>query len=188
MQHTVTHTDGDERYRIMLVDDEDGILRAIKRELAKEPYELETFTDAAQALDRFSMVEFDLVIADYRMPGMDGVTMLTEIKKIRPDTIRIVLSGTADLEVLVEAINKAEIYRFIGKPWVDYELKIIIAQALEFCRIQKENRRLTEQVRKQQDQLKKQQDILEKLESESPGISHVERADDGSIIIDENDV
>lgn len=181
MQQTVTHTDGNERCRIMLVDDEEGILRAIKRELAKEPYELETFTDAAQALERFRTAEFDLVIADYRMPGMDGVTMLTEIKKIRPDTMRIVLSGTADLEVLVDAINKAEIYRFIGKPWNDFEFKTIIRQALEFCRIQRENRRLTAQV-------KKQQDILEKLEAESPGISHVQWAEDGSIIINEDDL
>ncbi|MDH3689303.1 MAG: response regulator, partial [Gammaproteobacteria bacterium] len=93
-----------------------------------------------------------------------------------------------DLEALLAAINQAEIYRFISKPWKDYELKATLSQALVHRAVLLENKRLADQVRAQQTQLVEQHKILEKLETESPGITRVRWAEDGSIILGEDDI
>lgn len=175
-------------YRIMLVDDEEGILRALKRVLASENYELETFSIPEEALERAKVSNFDMVISDYRMPKMDGVVFLSEFKQIHPDAVRIILSGYSDLDALIGAVNQAEIFRFISKPWHDFELKAVIVQALSHYCVNRENKRLAEQVRRQQTQLERQKQILHKLEIESPGISQVNWAEDGSIIINDDDL
>lgn len=175
-------------YRIMLVDDEVGILRALKRVLAGENYEVDVFSDQEQALARAKATKYDMIISDFRMPKMDGVALLSEFKKIQPDAVRIILSGYSDMDALIRAVNRAEIYRFISKPWHDFELKAVIKQALNHYRVEQENRRLAGIVRRQQARLNQQQEILKKLEAESPGISEVNWADDGSIIIDDDDV
>jgi len=172
-------------YKLMLVDDEENILRSLKRVLALEPYEVETYTNGTEALSRMEQFSFDLVLSDYRMPGMDGVTLLTECKRRYPDTMRLILSGYTDLEALMGAINQAQIYRFICKPWQDYDLKTAIFQAISHRVVLDENRRLAEQVRQQQSQLYRQKHVLEQLESENPGITHVKWMEDGSIILDE---
>ena len=175
-------------HKVILVDDEENVLKALKRTLATEAYDVETYSNGTDALDRAKNTVFDLVLSDYRMPVMDGVAFLTELKKLQPDSMRLILSGYSDLEALLAAINQAEIYRFISKPWQDYELKSIIGQALAHRTVLLENRRLADQVRAQQTQLAEQQKILEKLEAESPGITQVRWAEDGSIILDEDDI
>jgi DNA-binding NtrC family response regulator len=172
-------------YKLMLVDDEGNILRSLQRALALEPYEVETFTTGSEALARLTQAGFDLILSDYRMPGMDGITFLTECKKRYPDTMRLILSGYTDLEALMAAINQAQIYRFICKPWQDYDLKTAIFQALSHRAVLSENRRLAEQVRRQQSQLFRQKHLLKQLESENPGITHVKWAEDGSVILDD---
>jgi len=174
-------------YRIMLVDDEEGILRALKRALAADKYKVELFTSSEGALKRAAEESFDLVISDYRMPKMDGVEFCSALGDIQPDIIRIILSGQSDFDAMINAIKSAKIYRFIGKPWHDLDLRVSVAQALSHRDAEQENLRLAEQVRTQQTQIDRQQQILDQLEADSPGISHVERAEDGSIIInDEN--
>lgn len=174
-------------YKLMLVDDEENILRSLQRALAVEPYEVETFTNGSEALTRMEQADFDLVLSDYRMPGMDGIALLAECKKRHPDTMRIILSGYTDLAALMGAINQAQIYRFLCKPWQDYDLKTAIFQALSHRAVLIENRRLAEQVRRQQSQLYRQSHLLQQLESENPGITHVKWAEDGSVILDDED-
>ena len=82
-------------YRILLVDDEQNVLNALKREL-KEVYEIETFTNPAEALRRCGEVNFDLVISDYQMPEMNGIEFLKQFGKLQPDASRLILSGQAD--------------------------------------------------------------------------------------------
>lgn len=174
-------------YRLMIVDDEEGILKALRRELMPEGYKIDLFTKSVDALERAREVEYDLVISDYRMPEMNGVQFLSEFKKIQPDAGRIILSGYTDFEAIMAAINKAEIYRFISKPWHDYELKSTVAQTLEYSAILAENRRLADEVRRQQNELDKQKNVLKRLEAQSPGITQVQWAADGSIIIGDED-
>lgn len=170
--------------RVLLVDDEPNILRALKRVFMPDGYAIETFTDAASALSCARNEKFDLVISDYRMPEVDGVAFLTLLRGLQPDTVRLILSGFTDLDALLGAINDAHIFRFISKPWHDGELRATVAQALAHRAMLLENRRLADQVRSQQELLNRQRHELERLERENPGITRVRLGRDGSIMLD----
>lgn len=171
--------------RILLVDDEENILRALRRSLAREEYTIEDFSEPAAALARAEVVPFDLVLSDYRMPQMDGVAFLTRFKALHPDAARMIISGQADLEGLLAAINEAEIQRFISKPWENYDLRTSIRQALAHREVVLQNRRLADQVRRQQVRLDEQGRLLDRLEREFPGISEVRRTADGAVVLEE---
>lgn len=137
----------DSLHRLLVVDDESGIVNAVRRELSSPPfglyrYEIETFTNPQQALERARVVEFEAVISDYRMPEMDGLQFLTELAKLQPDCVRMVLSGQTDFDGLIRMINETHIYRFIPKPWSAYFLKSSVVQAIAFRHANVENRRL----------------------------------------------
>ncbi|MDP2783694.1 MAG: response regulator, partial [Sulfurimicrobium sp.] len=102
-------------YRILLVDDEQNVLNALQRELGGK-YEVETFTSPLAALQRCREVKFDLVISDYLMPELKGIQFLRQFGEIQPDAVRMILSGQADINGLLGAINETHIYRFIAKP------------------------------------------------------------------------
>ncbi len=170
---------------ILLVDDESNVLRAIARLL--RDYKITALTSAEEALLVAQAVKFDLVISDFRMPGMNGVTFLTKFMKIQPDSIRMILTGYADLESAQMAINEAEVYRFVNKPWNNIEIINAVKSGLEHQRILLENSQLANQVREQQKLLNEKDALLNALEKEDPGITQVNWADDGSIIINEED-
>ncbi|MCG2582317.1 MAG: response regulator, partial [Marinobacter sp.] len=140
--------------RLLLVDDEENILRSLKRILRKEPYELETATSGDVALSMMEEQKFDLVISDARMPGMDGPTLLAKIKKKWPFCIRILLTGYTDVTSTIKAINEGQIYRYISKPWDDEELKLIVRQALAFQFSERRRLALEKLTRKQNKELK----------------------------------
>ena len=137
-------------YRILLLDDDDFILAALRRELMRSSYvghegvELEAFTSPLAALERAREKEgyFDVVIADNRMPEMNGINFLKTFGEIQPDAVRVVLSGYADREDLIRAINEAHIDFFIAKPWHEYDLKCTLVQSLRLYDLRCENRRL----------------------------------------------
>lgn len=174
--------------RILLVDDEENVLHALQRLFKSDGYEVETYTNATEALNRARVTEFDLVISDYRMPGMDGVFFLTELKHIQPHAMRLLVSGYTDLDALLGAINEAQIFHFIAKPWIDYDLRTTVAHALAHRSMQDENRRLADQVRAQEDKIQHQNRFLQELEAQHPGITHVRRNVDGTIILEEDEV
>lgn len=174
-------------YRILILDDEEHIVNALKRSLRRiDEWEIETFTTGEEALACASKSNFDLFLSDFRMPKMNGVEFLTAVKQIQPNSVRLILSGYTDLEALVGAINEAEIFRFINKPWNDYELILTLEQSLKYKDMMAENLYLANQVREQRTQLSKNELIFEKLENDSPGITKVNWADDGSISLDED--
>ncbi|MCF6281661.1 MAG: response regulator [Candidatus Polarisedimenticolaceae bacterium] len=176
-------------YRLMIVDDEVHILSALKRSLKRDTdWEIEVFSSGAEALKRAHETDFDLFISDYRMPEMNGVEFLIQAKAIQPEAIRLILSGYSDLDSLLRGINEAEIYRFINKPWQDYDLRATIKQALQHRAVIIENQRLADQVRAQLQQLDEQSKILAELEAETPGITHVDWTEDGAILLNEDDV
>lgn len=175
-------------FKIMVVDDEPMILTAISRQLHGSQYELcayENPLEAAAALD-MDMSTVDLIIADYRMPGMNGIELLDHAKKTCPNALRIIISGYSDLEFLKDAINHAEIYRFISKPWDTFDFKMAIQQALAFSNLQKSNNQLLAEVKAQESKIEQQRNEIERLEQLSPGITEVMRDNDGSIVLDEN--
>ena len=170
--------------RLLLVDDEPHILSALRRLFVADNYEVETCPDAASALARAGEAEFDLVISDYRMPEVDGVSFLTIFRTLQPDAMRLILSGYTDMDALFGAINDAWIYRFINKPWHDAELRATVRQALEHRNVLLENRRLADQLRAQEQILHTQRNELDRMERDHPGITRVKHGNDGSIILD----
>ncbi len=179
--------------RIMLVDDEVNILKALRRLLVATPctydgmvfnLQVESFSTPEGALARAQDTAFDLVLSDYRMPGMDGVQFLSAFREIQPEAARLVLSGYADLNALMGAINQAQIYRFLSKPWNDYELVSAIAQALAYRHLLLENQRLADQVRVARGVMTAEELERKRLELESPGITQVNWGPDGSVILD----
>jgi DNA-binding NtrC family response regulator len=175
--------------KIMIIDDEENVLNALRRILRRlSDWDVETFSDPQAALRRAHVSRFDLYLSDYRMPQMDGVQLLTEIKQLQPEAMRLILSGYTDLTALMDAINKAEIYRFVSKPWNDYELVITLQQALAYHHIQCENRALADQVRAQQQQLSQHKSVLEQLSNKHPSIFTVNWAADGSILLSDDEL
>lgn len=170
---------------ILLVDDEPNVLKALSRLLKQ--YHLSTANNSEEALLMAKQRQFDLVITDYRMPGINGVDFLILFKRIQPDAIRVVLSGLADLEGVQHAINEAEVFRFINKPWSNLEITNVVENGLALRRILLENRVLADQVRAQQKLLAEKDAMIKALEAEEPGITKVNWAEDGSIILDEQD-
>ncbi len=170
-----------EESKILLVDDEPNVLRALTRLLKN--YQVVTFTSGEEALLAAQERAFDLVISDFRMPGLDGVEFLTFFKALQPDAIRMILTGYADLKGIQHAINDAEVFRFINKPWNNIEILNAVTRGLEHKHMLLENRTLAAEVRRQQALLQKKDAILRALEAKDPGITKVNWEPDGSIII-----
>lgn len=121
-----------EAIRILCVDDEKNVLRAVARAFLDEDYEIlsaQSGEEGLLILDHEAGIQ--IVLSDYRMPGMNGVEFLREVCRRHPETIRIVLSGYANTAAVVDAINEGEIYKFIPKPWDDEDLKSTIQNGLE---------------------------------------------------------
>ena len=117
---------------IAIVDDEEMVLTSLRSFLHLETdYEVETFTSPRKAMESLREGNLDLVISDYLMPEMNGIDFLLEIKKIHPFATRILLTGYADKENAIKAINEVGLYQYIEKPWSNDDLKIIIQNGLE---------------------------------------------------------
>lgn len=180
-------------HRILLVDDEPSILSALRRLLSLTPcvfngeafkLQVDTYASPVEALKAANSVSYEMVISDYRMPGMDGVRLLKEIRQIQPHAVRFILSGYADLEALISAINEAQISRFIAKPWNDYELVSAIAQGLAWRALQIETERLADERRLETQRASAEEVALKQLEAQAPGITKVRWGMDGSVILD----
>lgn len=130
-------------YRILLVDDEQNVLNALCRELQSD-YAVEAFSDPHEALQRCQTTRFDLALVDYKMPQMNGAEFLSQFGKLQPDAVRLMLSGEADFNALIDTINEAHIERFISKPWNHTELTLTLAFALTQREQVLKNQRLTD--------------------------------------------
>ena len=117
---------------LLIVDDEEMVLSSLRSFLTLETeYEVLTFSSAAEALEAVNGRTIDLVVSDYVMPGMTGIDFLLEVKKLQPHATRILLTGYADKENAIKAINEVGLYQYVEKPWDNNELKLIIQNGLE---------------------------------------------------------
>ncbi len=115
--------------RIMVIDDEKIVGDMAKISLEEEGYEVETFLNADPALQRLREVNFDVVVTDLKMKGIDGLEVLRIVKQTHPETKVIMITAFADLDVAVEAI-KGDVFDFFPKPVRIKELKESISKAL----------------------------------------------------------
>ncbi len=117
---------------ILVVDDEEMVLVSIKSFLMLETdYEVITCKGPAAGLEVVKERTIDLVISDYLMPEMDGISFLMQVKLLQPHTIRILLTGYADKENAIKAINEVGLYQYIEKPWQNADLLLVIKNGLE---------------------------------------------------------
>jgi len=119
---------GVKQARLLLVDDEERILSALKS-LFRQRYHVFTTTDGNKALDFMGKYHVHVIISDQRMPIMPGVELLRRSQGISPTSVRILLTGYSDLASIVGSINDGEVYRFISKPWDNTDLQTIVAEA-----------------------------------------------------------
>jgi EAL domain-containing protein (putative c-di-GMP-specific phosphodiesterase class I)/ActR/RegA family two-component response regulator len=118
-----------ETLTLLLLDDEENILNALKRSLRREGYRILTATDAEQAFDILARNNVEVILSDQRIPGASGTEFLSKVKELYPDTVRMMLSGYTNLDAVTDAINRGAIYKFLMKPWKDAELREQIHEA-----------------------------------------------------------
>jgi DNA-binding NtrC family response regulator len=117
---------------VVIVDDEEMVLTSLKSFLNLESeYEVHTFTSAKEALEFIKKNNVNLVVSDYLMPEMDGISFLAKVRDVKPEVTRIILTGYADKENAIKAINDVGLFQYIEKPWDNDDLLIIIRNGIE---------------------------------------------------------
>ena len=154
--------------KVLFVDDEANILKAINR-LFIDDDDLEIFT-AAGGEEGLEILrenpDVALIVSDQRMPGMSGVEFLAASREIAPDALRMVLTGYADIDAAVDAINRGGACRYISKPWDDADLRAAVRDGVERFLLKEENRRLQEEIRRKNEELDRWNRDLEKMVQE----------------------
>jgi diguanylate cyclase (GGDEF)-like protein len=156
------------RDHIICVDDEEGILTALRQQLVEfeDQCEIELARSAQEALDLLDELEREaepvaMVIADQIMPGTKGVELLEEVHRRQPDTVKILLTGQAGINAIVQAINSAGLNRFIAKPWDEHDLRLTVAQLLTKYRLARQNRLLLADLHRKNEELRRLNQELE---------------------------
>ncbi len=120
------------KHIVVVIDDEEMVIQSIKNFLTLETdYEVLTFTSPVEALDVLRDRQVDLIISDYLMPELNGIEFFLKIKEIQPHATRVLLTGYADKENAIKAINDVGLYQYIEKPWENDDLKLIIRNGIE---------------------------------------------------------
>jgi diguanylate cyclase (GGDEF)-like protein/PAS domain S-box-containing protein len=146
---------------LLFVDDEPNVLKALKRLFRHENYTIYLAADGAEGLEILRQHAVDLIISDMRMPKMSGAEFLAHALEQWPETVRILLTGYADLQSTIDAINKSGVFSYCNKPWNDEELKLLVRNALEQKHLREEQKRLATIVRLQNDELRMLNERLE---------------------------
>jgi len=171
---------------ILLVDDEPNVLAALQRALRvplRDLARIEAFSDTQQALARVREHAFDVVVSDFRMPQQDGVSFLGEVRAVQPGAVRMIVSGSADVSTLIRAVNDAQVFRYILKPWEDADLVRSLRLALDRARAGREDAQLADAMRVQKGQLPAQEAERRRLEAQEPGLTHVEWGPNGEVLM-----
>jgi response regulator RpfG family c-di-GMP phosphodiesterase len=140
--------------RVLIVDDDELILRALSRILEASGFETRCYLDPEDALVSIDVDRPTVIVSDYMMPGMDGISFLKHARLRAPGAVRILCTAAEDFKVVLQAVNAGEVYRIISKPWHQQELVATITQAAEASRLRRENERLTAEVQRQNGQLR----------------------------------
>ncbi|NRF71817.1 response regulator [Aquincola sp. S2] len=164
--------------RLLIVDDEAPVLAALQRALRQRfgaRLQVETHTDAHEALIRLRDQPFDIVLSDLRMPQMDGLTLQTLASAIQPKSVRLLLTGSADFETAQRAINEAGLFRYLTKPWLDSELAAHLEAAIsEAARIAPPAPPVPTSAQERERQ---------RLEALEPGLTHVQWGPQGEVLM-----
>lgn len=176
---------------ILFIDDEKNILTALKRLCSYEEYNVYTANNGAEAIDILKNNDIWVIVTDMQMPEMNGIELLQQVRELRKDAVRMVLSGYSDNELILNAINKGHIWRYLTKPWNDQDLLITIKNAFEYYEKKVEVKKLLAEVEQKNLELKEFNDKLEnevkkrttQLENEKEVMKMIVSNEDKNIVI-----
>jgi len=129
----------EKKYTILFVDDEPNILRALKRALFKMNINMLLADSGKKALELLESNTVHVVVSDMKMPHMSGAELLEQVAKLYPETFRVVLTGFADIDSTIKAVNQGKIHRYLQKPWDNQELMNSLEEGLERVKLKDEN-------------------------------------------------
>ncbi|MBV8467985.1 MAG: response regulator [Burkholderiales bacterium] len=179
MNHTTEDMNSAESARqpaLLFVDDEENILSSMRRLFRGRPVQLATALSGAEALAYLEKHEVDVVVSDMRMPHQTGAELLSIVKDRWPSTMRIILTGYAEVDDTLAAINEGEIYRYVLKPWDDIHFISVVEGAIEVKAMRDEQARLQRLVRRQNRELADLNAVLErKVEQRTAELQAVTR-------------
>lgn len=164
--------DTEAQKEMLVVDDEASVLKSVKRLLRKEDIVCHTAQSGQEGIEIFRQNRIGVVLSDQRMPHMDGVTFLERIKGLKPDSVRLLLTGYSSRDNAINAVNRSGIFMYLTKPWNDDELRSVVDKAFEHYRLKMENRRLLALTQCQNQSLRSLNIRLEDLVSERTSELH----------------
>jgi len=117
---------------VLVVDDEEMVITSVKAYLELETeYEVLGFTEPEKAVKHMESNQVDIAVSDYLMPGMSGIQFLTRAKQLQPEASRVLLTGHADKQSAIQAINQVGLYQYVEKPWENAQLLLIVQNGIE---------------------------------------------------------
>ncbi|MFN8545396.1 MAG: sigma-54 dependent transcriptional regulator [Candidatus Binatia bacterium] len=155
------------RYPVLVVDDEPDILRSLRFDYGDE-FDILIAESGAQGLELLAVHDPAVIVADQRMPAMTGTEFLIRSMQIRPDALRIILTGYTDVEAIIEAVNTTRIYRYVTKPWESEDLRMALRRAVEMFHLARENARLLEELRHVNERLAAENAYLREATTAAP--------------------
>ena len=166
------------RSLIVCVDDDPSVLTAVARSLRRDDLEIRTTESPTDALAWIANDEVAVLVSDYDMPGMTGAQLAGHARLLRPEVVRILLTGQKDLETAIDGINQGEVFRFISKPFDREHLRQSVDAALE------RHRELLE-LSGDRERRQRRQRLRAALEGEFRGITEVAREPDGRYAVED---
>ena len=127
---------------ILVVDDEPIVLTALRETLRSDNHDCVICSDPRAALDLIEKQEFSVIISDHRMPGLSGLELMVEARRLRPEATRVLVTAVLSVDTIIQAINQGEIFRFIIKPWGREEFLAAIQDALRRYELTRQNTQL----------------------------------------------
>ena len=161
---------------VVCVDDDDAMLATVVRCLKREAIEIRSTMSASEALGWISTDEVAVLVSDYDMPEMTGAQLAGHARRVRPETVRVLLTGKRTLETAIDGINQGEIFKFLNKPFDNEVLRQTVRSAVE------RNRELIA-MSGDRERRERREALRAALEAEYPGISHVERRGDEVYVV-----
>jgi two-component system probable response regulator PhcQ len=162
------------RPKVLLVDDEPNVTQALKAAFRRQPFDVIMAGSGKEAIEILSREPIDLIVTDEMMPGMQGSDLLVHVRRISPDTVSIVLTGQANMDSALRAINEGRAFRFLQKPFPPAQLADLICEGLATRNGKKP--KATPEAK-----------AISELEGHFPGLTQVARDADGGIQLDEDD-
>mgnify|MGYP005844852247 CR=1 FL=1 len=139
--------------KVLFVDDEEHNLQSFKANFRRD-FEIHTALSGSEGLKIFeNNQDINILLTDQRMPEMTGIEFLVEAQKINHEPMRILITGYTDINAVIDAINKGQVYRYLTKPWEYEDLKATIRNAFEVFSLRRENRELLEKLKRANEQL-----------------------------------